>query len=136
MKSDNPIPENPATERSGLLIRDLNADEKPREKANRFGMDALTDVELLALLLGSGVPGKSVLDLSREILQDNDNITGYLVGTASLAGNKRVPGKPKPPFLWLQWHLAAGSRQAFRLRIRKCVRARMYTPICGQNSNA
>ena len=27
MKSDNPIPENPATERSGLLIRDLNADE-------------------------------------------------------------------------------------------------------------
>ncbi len=72
MKSDNPIPENPATERSGLLIRDLNADEKPREKANRFGMDALTDVELLALLLGSGVPGKSVLDLSREILQDND----------------------------------------------------------------
>ncbi len=56
-----------------LLIRDLNNDEKPREKAGRLGLESLTDVELLALLLGSGMSGKSVLDLSREILQDNDN---------------------------------------------------------------
>lgn len=64
---------NTAQIRSGILIRDLNADEKPREKAGRLGMSSLTDVELLALLLGSGVPGKSVLDLAREILQDNGN---------------------------------------------------------------
>lgn len=56
-----------------VLIRDLNAEEKPREKAGRLGLDSLTDVELLALLLGSGMTGKSVLDLAREILQDNDN---------------------------------------------------------------
>lgn len=60
-------------EKATLPIRALNDDEKPREKAIRSGMDTLTDVELLALLLGSGVPGKSVLDLSREILQDCDN---------------------------------------------------------------
>lgn len=56
-----------------LLIRDLNNDEKPREKAGRLGLESLTDVEVLALLLGSGMSGKSVLDLSREILRDNDN---------------------------------------------------------------
>jgi hypothetical protein len=55
------------TPTSTIPIRALNDDEKPREKALRGGMDSLSDVELLALLLGSGVPGKSVLDLSREI---------------------------------------------------------------------
>lgn len=56
-----------------ILIRNLNDDEKPREKALLNGIDSLSDVELLALLLGSGLPGKSVLDLSREILADVDN---------------------------------------------------------------
>ena len=59
--------------RSATLIRDLNLDERPREKAIVHGIDSLSDVELLALLLGSGLPGKSVLDLSREILADVDN---------------------------------------------------------------
>ena len=60
---------------SPVLIKDLNEEEKPREKAGRLGLDSLTDVELLALLLGSGMSGKSVLDLAREILQDNDNMS-------------------------------------------------------------
>lgn len=59
-------------------IHDLTDDERPREKALKQGMESLSDVELLALLLGSGIPGKSVLDLSREILKDNDNRLAYL----------------------------------------------------------
>lgn len=51
-------------------IRLLADDEKPREKALRHGIGALSDAEVLAILLGSGIPGKSVLDLSREILAD------------------------------------------------------------------
>lgn len=46
---------------SPVLIKDLNEEEKPREKAGRLGLDSLTDVELLALLLGSGMSGKSVM---------------------------------------------------------------------------
>lgn len=49
------------------------AGEMPREKAYRLGMNALTDVELLAILLGSGIRGKSVFEFSREILADNNN---------------------------------------------------------------
>lgn len=63
---------------SSVMMHDLSDDEKPREKALRQGIDSLTDVELLAILLGSGIPGKSVLDLSREILRDNDNRLAYL----------------------------------------------------------
>ena len=56
-----------------LMIKEMADDDKPREKALNQGFDTLTDAELLAILLGSGVPGKSVLELAREILRDNDN---------------------------------------------------------------
>jgi DNA repair protein RadC len=65
-------------ERVARSMHDLTDDEKPREKALKQGMNSLSDVELLAILLGSGIPGKSVLDLSREILKDNDNRLAYL----------------------------------------------------------
>lgn len=70
-KSETPDNDSGATRR--VLIRDLNIDEKPREKAATQGLSSLTDVELMALLLGSGLQGKSVLDLSRDILADNRN---------------------------------------------------------------
>ncbi|MDE5634325.1 MAG: DNA repair protein RadC [Muribaculaceae bacterium] len=68
-----PEHENDLPQKAGPRIRDLSEDEKPREKALKQGFDTLTDTELLALLLGTGVPGKSVIDLAREILRDNDN---------------------------------------------------------------
>lgn len=53
--------------RNSLRIADLNDDDKPREKALRNGIRSLSDTELIAILLGGGLPGKSVIDLSREI---------------------------------------------------------------------
>lgn len=49
-------------------IADLNDDDRPREKAIAKGIRALSDAELLAILIGGGVPGKSAIDLAREIL--------------------------------------------------------------------
>jgi DNA repair protein RadC len=49
-------------------IRDMYQGDKPREKLLRRGADALKNEELLALLLGSGIAGKDVRTLSREIL--------------------------------------------------------------------
>lgn len=51
----------------------VHVGEMPREKAIRLGMNSLTDVELLALLLGSGIKGKSVFEFAEEILRDNNN---------------------------------------------------------------
>jgi DNA repair protein RadC len=55
------------------LIRDLNDDERPREKALKHGIKSLTDVELMAIIFATGLRGKSVIELSREILADNKN---------------------------------------------------------------
>jgi DNA repair protein RadC len=58
---------------SNTLIRYLADDEKPREKAIAHGVKSLTDVELMAIVFSTGLKGKSVIELSREILTDNDN---------------------------------------------------------------
>ena len=54
-------------------IADLSDDERPREKALANGIRSLSDAELLALLIGGGVPGKSAIDLAREILDSCNN---------------------------------------------------------------
>ncbi len=50
------------------LIRDLNQNEKPREKLTKLGVSNLTDVELIALLLRSGGKNTSAIDLGRNLL--------------------------------------------------------------------
>ena len=57
----------------GFMIADLSSDDRPREKAMRHGIDKLSNAELLALLFGSGYQGMSVISLSQQILQENDN---------------------------------------------------------------
>jgi len=49
-------------------IKDLPKVERPREKLVSKGVENLKDEELLAILLGTGIEGKNVLDLARQIL--------------------------------------------------------------------
>lgn len=64
--------------RPATRIADLDDSEKPREKALAHGIGSLTDAELLAIIFGSGLPGESVVELSRRVLRDNDNRLGRL----------------------------------------------------------
>lgn len=66
----------------GRLIREMAADDRPREKAMRLGIKSLTDTELMAILFGTGIRGKSVVELSNEILADNE---GHLSNIARLS---------------------------------------------------
>jgi DNA repair protein RadC len=51
-------------------IRDWPPGERPREKLLARGPDALSDAELLAIFLRTGVNGKTAVDLARELLRD------------------------------------------------------------------
>jgi len=51
-----------------MSIKDWPADERPREKLVSRGAAALSDAELLAIFLRTGVTGKSAVDLSRDLL--------------------------------------------------------------------
>lgn len=51
----------------------LASEDRPREKAKSRGMEALTTAELMAILLGSGSRGESVVELCQRLLNDCDN---------------------------------------------------------------
>ncbi len=51
-------------------IRNWPASERPREKLLRRGPAALSDAELLAIFLRTGVTGKTAVDLARDLLTD------------------------------------------------------------------
>lgn len=60
-------------QKTNCLIREMSPDDKPRERALKHGIESLTSTELLAIIFGSGMRGKSVIELSREILNSVDN---------------------------------------------------------------
>lgn len=51
-----------------MRLRDYPEGEKPREKLMSMGPSSLTNTELLAILLGSGASGRSVLDIAEEVM--------------------------------------------------------------------
>jgi DNA repair protein RadC len=59
-------------------IKDLPTFNRPREKMAAQGPEALSDQELLAIILGSGVKGKNVFHVARGILQTIDKQGGKI----------------------------------------------------------
>jgi DNA repair protein RadC len=53
-----------------MSIRDWPKNERPREKLIERGAQVLSEAELLAVLLGSGVRGRSAVELSRHLLME------------------------------------------------------------------
>lgn len=74
-----------------MRIADIKSSERPREKAVRDGIDSLSDVELLALLIGSGVKGKNALEIASSLLYSHGGVGGLSrLGFASLLGERGV----------------------------------------------
>jgi DNA repair protein RadC len=59
-------------------LKDIPRDARPREKLLALGPAALADVELIALLLRTGLPGTPVLQLAQSLLDAFGGLTGLL----------------------------------------------------------
>ena len=66
-----------------MSLKDLPAEMRPREKLLARGPGALSDIELLALLLRTGLPGKGVFDLAEHVLREFGGFAGLLRVDAS-----------------------------------------------------
>lgn len=94
------------------LIKEMSSDERPREKAVKHGIKSLTDIELMAIIFSTGLKGKSVIELSREILEDNNR---HLSNVARLSVSemlKRYKGIGPAKAITLLAALELGSRSA------------------------
>ena len=60
-------------------MKELNMEERPYEKCERFGPENLTDSELLAVLLRTGTRGENIVELAKRILY-SDQFQGGLLG--------------------------------------------------------
>lgn len=98
-----------------MSITDWPAGERPREKLLQRGASALSDAELLAIFLRTGVVGKSAVDLARELLARFGNLTQMFA-----AGEKefcKIHGMGQAKFVQLQAVLEM-SRRALQEEMR------------------
>ena len=70
------------------LIRELPASERPRERLLEQGSGALSDAELIAVLLRNGYRGTSAVQIARELLDEKGGLPGLLGSTPRMLRRK------------------------------------------------
>ena len=92
-----------------LSISQWAEEDKPREKLERLGAAALSNAELLAILIGSGSQDESAVDLMKHIMSDCDNNLNSL-GKMSIKELTRYKGMgPAKALLPVSWGSAVPS---------------------------
>jgi DNA repair protein RadC len=71
-------------------IREMPAEERPREKLAAHGASALTDPELIAILLRTGIRGANAIEIARKLLRDHGGLSG--LSRCSVHDLSRIPG--------------------------------------------
>jgi DNA repair protein RadC len=72
-------------------IKTWAEDDRPREKMLLKGKHALSDAELIAILLGSGTPTRSALDVAQDVLQNSKNNL-FLFGKLNVNELRKIKG--------------------------------------------
>jgi len=95
-----------------MTIRDWPATERPREKLLAKGAEALSDAELLAIFLRTGIPGKTAVDLARELLSSTGGLRQLLA--LEMKEFCKNPGLGLAKYTQLQAVLEMGRRHLFQ----------------------
>lgn len=98
------------TEKVFSSIKNWAADDRPREKLMAKGAEALSDSELLAILIGNGHRDKSAVDLARELLQLGNNNLSEL-GRLDLSALQGVKGIGEAKAITIAAALELGRRR-------------------------
>lgn len=102
MNNDNP---------SYFTIHDLPEADRPREKLIENGPEALSNKELLAIMIGTGVQGCSAIDLATQLLKKHDNDLS-LLGRVGIEELMSIKGMGKAKAAHIMATLEFGRRKA------------------------
>ena len=89
------IVEEPSGRAPYRTIREISEDDRPRERLLKHGPDVLSDSELVAILLGSGLHGENVLDMSRTLLESVGGLANLVRSDAKALRRLRGLGPAK-----------------------------------------
>ena len=104
-----------------MKIKDLCAEERPREKMLARGADALTNAELLAILLRTGTGGRNVVDVARDLLKSCEERLGELA-TLSVDRLRQVDGIGPGKAVTIVAAFELGRRLALESGMQGCLR--------------
>ncbi|MEM9051367.1 MAG: DNA repair protein RadC [Bacteroidota bacterium] len=93
-------------------------DDRPREKMIRKGRQALSDAELLAILLGSGTRSLTAVDLAKQVLMSRQNKLNEL-GRLGIEDFKKFPGIGEAKAITIMAALELGRRRRVEERNKK-----------------
>lgn len=102
-----------------MAINDWPAGERPREKLMERGAGALSDAELLAIFLRTGIVGKSAVDLARELLARFGGLNALIA--ASEEAFCSVPGMGPAKYVQLQAVIEMAKRALGEKLVRENV---------------
>ena len=97
-----------ATSEVNIPIHRMPEGDRPRERLQKCGPNALSTAELMAVLLGSGMRGKSVLQLSQEILAHFGGLEN--LAQATFSELKQIKGLGPTKALQLMAVFALGNK--------------------------
>ena len=99
-------------------IRDMDSKERPRERLNSMGATALSNVELLAILLRTGSKKNSVLQIAGELLKTfRGSLNALLQASIEEICTIHGIGKDKAITLIAAFELARRARQECGLKM-------------------
>lgn len=74
-----------------MIIKDLEQSSRPREKAKRIGMRNLSDAELLAIIIGSGIKGANAIEIGNEMMKSFHHFKNMVgIGISQFKGFKGI----------------------------------------------
>jgi len=94
----------------GLVIRDLPASERPRERLEQYGPESLSTAELLAIVLRVGSRGESAVRLAERLLSEFGGLAG--IARARIPQLSALPGVGLAKAAQLQAAFELGKRLA------------------------
>ena len=106
-----------------MKLKEQSIEDRPREKLMALGPSALTPSELLAILVGSGSPGESAVELMQRILAEHDHSLKEL-GRMSITDLKHYRGMGEAKAITILAACELGKRRMLEeARAKKVIKA-------------
>ncbi len=89
------VEDEPGPPRPYRSLREIAEDDRPRERLLKHGPAVLSDAELVAIILGSGLPGENVVDLARSMIEQQGGLAGLVRADTKMLQKTRGLGPAK-----------------------------------------